>query len=138
MGQQHRKLQMLQLTVKVNASSRSKLRHENARSLQLSQLYLHIRGGVVMQKVNSSQNFQMLRMRIHINETQKTSVKFVEWLRIIHSVASTQRFHLIADQVLGVFWCAFSFVPHSFARVALFVWYDTGVFFFFQSIAQSV
>jgi len=71
MGQQHRKLQMFQLTVKVNGSSRSKLGHENARSLQLSQLYLHIRGGVVMQKVNSSQNFQMLRMRIHISETQK-------------------------------------------------------------------
>jgi len=66
---------MLQLTVKVNGSSRSKRRHENARSLQLSQLYWHIRGGVVTQKVNSSQKFQMLRMRIHISKTHENVSK---------------------------------------------------------------
>ena len=45
-GQQHRKLNVWQLTVEVDESGgRSKLGQENGRSLQLNQLQLHVRRG---------------------------------------------------------------------------------------------
>ena len=54
-GQQHRKLSMWQLTLEVYESSgRSKFGQKNVRSLQLNQLQLHIRGGVVIGKVKRS------------------------------------------------------------------------------------